>query len=188
MQFLPINYSTMFKRFISVGVASYPLYAYNATKFISFLDAEPVITPPTPTTPPPPTPPTLPKTPVVSTTAAITIDDDDKEDEAWELEKESCSFCRQFLKSPCKLQFRRWSKCVDKAKELDVEFVKACAMYTEGLLQCTSDNEAYFIKLQEQNQQEEDEEEEEEGSVENRNENKNSENIVVLEEEKIPAV
>lgn len=36
--------------------------------------------------------------------AKQSIDDDD---EAWEKEKQNCSFCRHFLSSPCKAQVRR---------------------------------------------------------------------------------
>ena len=47
----------------------------------------------------------------------IDDDDDDDDDEAWEKEKENCSFCKFFIDSPCKKQFKRWSKCVDRCKE-----------------------------------------------------------------------
>ena len=73
------------------------------------------------------------------------IEDDD--DETWEKRKKQCSFCRQFLDSPCKFQFRQWSRCVDKAKEENREFVEACMLYTRALLNCTTDNAEYFEKL-----------------------------------------
>lgn len=76
----------------------------------------------------------------------ITIVDDIEIDKAWESEKESCSFCNQFLRSPCKNDFRRWSQCVDKAKELDVDFIKACMKYTNLLMECTSENVEFFEK------------------------------------------
>ena len=64
----------------------------------------------------------------------IVVDDDDSKDAEWEIEKEKCSFCKQFLQSPCKHEFRRWSKCVDLAKEKDIDFVKACSVYTNALM------------------------------------------------------
>jgi transcription elongation factor Elf1 len=78
--------------------------------------------------------------------AEIVINDDAEADKAWESEKESCSFCNQFLQSPCKNEFRRWSKCVDKAKDMDVDFVKACTRYTNFLMDCTSENVDFFEK------------------------------------------
>ena len=64
----------------------------------------------------------------------IVVNDDDIKDAEWEIEKEKCSFCKQFLQSPCKHEFRRWSKCVDMAKEKDIDFVKACSIYTNALM------------------------------------------------------
>lgn len=73
------------------------------------------------------------------------IDDDD--DATWEERKQKCSFCRQFLESPCKFQFRQWSRCVDKAKAEEKEFIEACQLYTRALLNCTTDNAEYFEAL-----------------------------------------
>ncbi len=70
--------------------------------------------------------------------------EDAGDDEEWESEKRKCSFCRFFLNSPCRHEFKYWSKCVDKAKQLDVDFAQACHVYTSKLLDCTSQNEAYF--------------------------------------------
>ena len=77
----------------------------------------------------------------------LVIEDDDAKDAEWDVEKEKCSFCRQFLQSPCKAPFRRWSKCVDLAKEKDLDFVKACKDYTNALMDCTSENSSYFEEL-----------------------------------------
>jgi GCK domain len=79
----------------------------------------------------------------------IEIEDngEDEDDAEWMVEKEKCSFCKQFLDSPCKIPFRRWSKCVDKAKEDNLEFVGACFKYTGALIECTTNNEAYFRRM-----------------------------------------
>lgn len=79
----------------------------------------------------------------------IEIEDngEDEDDAEWMLEKQKCSFCKQFLESPCKIPFRRWSKCVDKAKEDNLEFVGACFKYTGALIECTTNNEAYFRRM-----------------------------------------
>ena len=65
-------------------------------------------------------------------------------DEQWEIEKEKCSFCKHFLKSPCKEQFKSWSKCVDKAKEDGTDFVETCQAQTAALIECTSAHPEYF--------------------------------------------
>jgi hypothetical protein len=62
----------------------------------------------------------------------LIIDDDTEvDDEAWNKKQEECSFCKSFLQSPCRDPFKKWSKCVEKSKELDIEFVKACRIYTD---------------------------------------------------------
>jgi hypothetical protein len=33
--------------------------------------------------------------------------------------------------------FKKWSKCVEKSKEYDIDFVKVCRVYTDSLLQCS---------------------------------------------------
>lgn len=68
----------------------------------------------------------------------------------WDIEKEKCSFCKAFLKSPCRLPFKRWSLCVDKAKEEDKDFVQACSDHTNALLECTSEHSSFFQVLQEE--------------------------------------
>ncbi len=70
---------------------------------------------------------------------------DEVDDEAeWEAKKEQCSFCRHFLLSPCSEPFKQWSKCVDKAKAEDKDFVEACSIQTNSLMTCTSSNAQYF--------------------------------------------
>lgn len=72
------------------------------------------------------------------------ISDLDLVDEEWKEKSENCSFCRFFLSSPCSNQFKLWSKCVDKAKLEEVDFVAVCSEMTGALLECTSLNEEYF--------------------------------------------
>ena len=87
----------------------------------------------------------------------IVIDPSDSGDDAtWEAEKEKCSFCKAFLGSPCKDQFKYWSKCVDKAKTLEVDFAVACSDYTKALMECTSANGDYFSSLSSDNDDDED--------------------------------
>jgi len=69
---------------------------------------------------------------------------DEVEDAKWEEEKEKCDFCKMFLGSPCKEQFKKWSRCVDKAKQNEKDFVSECTLQTERLLDCTSENNAFF--------------------------------------------
>ena len=70
---------------------------------------------------------------------------DEIDDEAeWEAKKEQCGFCRHFLLSPCSEPFKQWSKCVDKAKAEDKDFVEACSIQTNSLMTCTSSNAQYF--------------------------------------------
>ncbi len=78
-----------------------------------------------------------------------TVEAEEKEGtEEWEKEKSGCSFCQHFLQSPCKTQFMRWSKCVDKSKDLGMDYVNTCAVYTDALMSCTSDNDEYFALKQ----------------------------------------
>ena len=86
--------------------------------------------------------------PKVATAKIIIQDDNEAEDDAeWLLEKEKCSFCKSFLHSPCKIQFRHWMKCIDKSKELEVDMVEACTDYSTLLFACTADNQEYFMSL-----------------------------------------
>lgn len=82
----------------------------------------------------------------------------------WEVEKAKCSFCRYFIESPCKEPFKYWSACVDKAKELDREFIFACHEYTSKLLECTSSNSEYFSKLDESSEEQQADDEENQSS------------------------
>ncbi len=78
----------------------------------------------------------------------VTIEIPDVADDSeWEQDKQKCSFCRSFLQSPCKEQFKKWSKCVDKAKELDADFIESCSVYTRALMNCTQENEKYFEEI-----------------------------------------
>jgi hypothetical protein len=78
----------------------------------------------------------------------IMIEDDTPENDAkWVEEKQHCSFCRSFLTSPCKEQFKKWSKCVDKAKEMEVDFIEGCSHYTKALMSCTEEHNDYFMTL-----------------------------------------
>ena len=82
-------------------------------------------------------------------------DNDDEDDSEWMAEKEKCSFCKQFILSPCKVPFRKWSKCVDKAKEENLDFVAACFKYTGALIECTTNNEDYFTSMSDDDEEEE---------------------------------
>eukprot|EP00601_Ochromonadales_sp_CCMP2298_P036889 CAMPEP_0173355228 /NCGR_PEP_ID=MMETSP1144-20121109/17638_1 /TAXON_ID=483371 /ORGANISM="non described non described, Strain CCMP2298" /LENGTH=182 /DNA_ID=CAMNT_0014303893 /DNA_START=164 /DNA_END=708 /DNA_ORIENTATION=- len=77
----------------------------------------------------------------------ITIDEEAVDDKDWEAEKEKCSFCKFFIESPCKTQFKHWSKCVDRAKTENVEFAEACSRYTQALMVCTSEHQEYFSSV-----------------------------------------
>ena len=68
----------------------------------------------------------------------------DEEEEEWETKKEQCAFCRHFLLSPCSEPFKQWSRCVDKAKADDKDFIEACTIQTKNLMECTSLNAQYF--------------------------------------------
>lgn len=90
----------------------------------------------------------------------IHLDENESDDKDWEQEKLKCSFCRSFLQSPCKEPFKRWSKCVDKAKSQEADFTQACVHYTRALMACTEENEAYFHALHRDMQEKEKENEE----------------------------
>jgi len=90
----------------------------------------------------------------------------------WEVEKEKCSFCRAFLKSPCKLPFKNWSICVDKAKAEEADFVKVCSEYTGALLECTSTNSEFFADLDKSDDEEGGDEAESEAETETETEEK----------------
>ena len=107
---------------------------------------------------------------VPTKTASVASTTSEEEDEDLELdpEKEDCPFCKHFLMSPCAKQFRRWSKCVDKCKEDETDFITVCGDYTAKLLDCTSSNTEYFKEMAAVTIEEEsdDESEIEEGSEE----------------------
>jgi len=66
------------------------------------------------------------------------------DEEEWESKKEQCAFCRHFLLSPCSEPFKQWSRCVDKAKAEDKDFIETCTIQTKNLMECTSLNAQYF--------------------------------------------
>lgn len=70
--------------------------------------------------------------------------EDPEGDMAWEIEKSGCSFCQYFLHSPCSVPFRKWSKCVDLAKDANLDYVSTCSSYTDALMLCTETNAEYF--------------------------------------------
>ena len=86
---------------------------------------------------------------------AIPSSIDQEEKDEWEIEKEKCSFCRQFLQSPCRNQFKLWSKCVDASKENGSDFVEVCESFTNELLNCTAENPDFFASLRGQSSDEE---------------------------------
>lgn len=69
------------------------------------------------------------------------------EDEYWAKKARDCSFCKQFLESPCRQPFQHWSRCVDLAKSRDLKFEDACREYTSALFACVGDKQEYFEKL-----------------------------------------
>lgn len=76
----------------------------------------------------------------------VKANEEDREltEEEWEIEKSKCSFCRQFIESPCKEVFKKWSKCVDRCKEEENDFVAICSEQTKGLMQCVEVNSEFF--------------------------------------------
>lgn len=76
-------------------------------------------------------------------TFAVVLDaaDDDKH---WDEKMSHCSFCRHFLLSPCKEQFKQWSRCVDQSRALGEDFTTACSEQTRSLMQCTDTHTDYF--------------------------------------------
>mmetsp|Transcript_28070 Transcript_28070/g.47218 ORF Transcript_28070/g.47218 Transcript_28070/m.47218 type:complete len:203 (-) Transcript_28070:161-769(-) len=89
---------------------------------------------------------------IVSNETIATKDNDDEDDEDddkdWEAEKEKCSFCKFFIESPCKKHFKKWSKCVDKAKEDETDFASVCSEFTQALMLCTSQHPEYFSGME----------------------------------------
>ena len=88
-----------------------------------------------------------PSTPDIITPPAVLPVETSIDDEEWEKKKMECSFCRMFLESPCKAQFKLWSKCVDKAKGDDLDFKEICTDQSKELFHCTADFHDYFEAL-----------------------------------------
>lgn len=84
-----------------------------------------------------------------SNNSPIVIPEYDESDAAWEEDKLKCSFCRQFIESPCKQPFKLWSKCVDIAKEQNRDFIDVCKDYTRALMDCTQENSEFFASYKE---------------------------------------
>lgn len=119
----------MFRKLLVAASTSAPIYLFNSSNFRTYLEEE------------------IATRQFHQTPIEIEDNGEDEDDTEWMVEKEKCSFCKQFLQSPCKIPFRRWSKCVDKAKEENLEFVGACFKYTGALIDCTTNNEAYFKRM-----------------------------------------
>lgn len=79
--------------------------------------------------------------------AVVEEEEDDEDDAAWLEEKSKCAFCKMFIFSPCKKHFKKWSNCVDKAKEEEKDFAQVCSEYTRGLMECTSEHTEFFKAL-----------------------------------------
>lgn len=82
---------------------------------------------------------------IVTSKNAAAEDDDENLD--LDPEKEDCPFCKHFLMSPCAKEFRRWSRCVDKCKADESDFITVCETYTAKLLDCTSSHTEYFKEM-----------------------------------------
>ena len=89
----------------------------------------------------------VPASPSIKVSPTKPIEDTDEDDEEWLKSKEECPFCKHFLESPCAHQFKKWSKCVDKCKADDTDFVQVCEEFTKHLLDCTAANVEYFKVL-----------------------------------------
>lgn len=121
----------------------------------------------------------------------IVIPEFDDSDVAWEEDKLKCSFCRQFIVSPCKQPFKLWSKCVDIAKEQDRDFIDACKEYTRGLMDCTQENSEFFAAYKEKVEREraeagemDDDEEDDENNEDNEEKEGAGKDEKVVEEER----
>jgi hypothetical protein len=96
------------------------------------------------------------------------IDSEVDNEEYWLKKATECSFCRQFLASPCKAPFKHWSKCVDLAKERGLEFTEVCKDYSAALFSCMEEEREYFelIRAKEREERGDDEDDEEDGNGE----------------------
>ena len=74
-------------------------------------------------------------------------------DAYWEDRRSHCGFCRHFLDSPCKVPFKTWSLCVERAKESEKDFVEQCSSATADLVECTSKYPDYFREIAEKEQE-----------------------------------
>lgn len=52
-----------------------------------------------------------------------------------------------FVESPCKEEFKKWSKCVDAAKKEEQDFKEICSFHSKELFTCTSIHHEYFRQL-----------------------------------------
>jgi hypothetical protein len=50
---------------------------------------------------------------------------DEDEELEWDSKRETCGFCKMFLDSPCRMNFQRWSKCVDRNKTDGTDYISA---------------------------------------------------------------
>ena len=66
------------------------------------------------------------------------------DDSHWEYKRNSCSFCKMFLDSPCQTPFKTWSSCADNAKSSNLDPNSTCSQYSEALLSCSTSNDDYF--------------------------------------------
>lgn len=62
----------------------------------------------------------------------------------WEKDKQACSFCKFYLNSPCRLQFRDWSRCIERAKLADDSYVEVCHHFSNALFDCTREYKSFF--------------------------------------------
>eukprot|EP01031_Cornospumella_fuschlensis_P031975 gene31975-38663_t len=88
-----------------------------------------------------------------------------EEEEYWEKSKRECPFCNQFLSSPCKEDFKLWSKCVDIAKARGVDFTLACRPYSRALMNCTMNHPEHFpVSSEKKDDEEEDDDDAEDNA------------------------
>eukprot|EP01032_Pedospumella_encystans_P031046 gene31046-35034_t len=85
----------------------------------------------------------------------VVEEEEDEDDAAWLEEKSKCAFCKMFIFSPCKKHFKKWSNCVDKAKEEEKDFAEVCSEYTRALMECTSEHTEFFKALSSEESSEE---------------------------------
>lgn len=76
--------------------------------------------------------------------SAGSVGKDEPEDSHWEYKRNSCSFCKMFLDSPCQAPFKTWSSCTDNAKSSNQDPNATCSQYSEALLSCSTSNDEYF--------------------------------------------